>query len=74
MKKLLSAICILFILAPCAPADVHKADVCIYGGTSAAVALGQVCGFAAAIAGRNPVQDVDVRLIQEEVGYGKAEQ
>ena len=36
--------------------------------------LGQACGFAAAIAGRNPVQDVDVRLIQEEVGYGKAEQ
>lgn len=36
--------------------------------------LGQVCGLAAAIAGRNPVQDVDVRLIQEEVGFGKAEQ
>ena len=31
--------------------------------------LGQVCGFAASLAGRNPVQDVDVRLIQEEVGF-----
>lgn len=36
--------------------------------------LGQVCGLAAAMAGRNPVQDVDVRLIQEEVGFGKTEQ
>ena len=31
--------------------------------------LGQVCGFAAAVAGRKPVQDVDVKLIQAEVSY-----
>ena len=31
--------------------------------------LGQVCGFAAAVAGRNPVQDVDVKLIQAEVSF-----
>lgn len=30
--------------------------------------LGQVCGIAASLAGRKPVQDVDFRLIQEEVG------
>lgn len=33
--------------------------------------LGQVCGIAASLAGRKPVQDVDFRLIQEEVGYNR---
>lgn len=36
--------------------------------------LGQVCGLAASLAGRNPVQDVDIKFIQEEVGFGKTEQ
>lgn len=36
--------------------------------------LGQVCGIAASLAGRNPVQDVDIKFIQEEVGFGKTEQ
>lgn len=31
--------------------------------------LGQVCGLAAALAGRKPVQDVDVKMLQEAVGY-----
>lgn len=33
--------------------------------------LGQVCGLAASLAGRGAVQDVDISLIQEAVGYGK---
>ncbi len=31
--------------------------------------LGQVSGIAASLAGRNPVQDVDIRIIREKVGY-----
>ena len=31
--------------------------------------LGQVCGLAAAFAGKRPVQEVDIRPIQERVGY-----
>lgn len=31
--------------------------------------LGQACGVAASLAGRGPVQDVDVRSIQEAVGF-----
>ncbi|MCQ2167518.1 MAG: FAD-dependent oxidoreductase [Bacteroidales bacterium] len=31
--------------------------------------LGQVCGLAASLAGRNPVQDVDISRIREEVGF-----
>lgn len=34
--------------------------------------LGQACGVAAALAGRGPVQDVDVSLIQKEVGFTPA--
>lgn len=36
--------------------------------------LGQVCGLAASLAGRGPVQDVDVSLIQRVVGYPIAEE
>ena len=31
--------------------------------------LGQVCGLAAAIAGKNPVQTIDITPIQEKVKY-----
>jgi hypothetical protein len=31
--------------------------------------LGQVCGLAASFAGKKPVQTVDIKRIQEKVGY-----